>query len=116
MRRFGRERLAKEQCGFIGGVGIEVCRKRLIDRLMEMKRRKERAWVLFVDFSAAYNRVDRKRLKDLMEKRKIFTKEDDFILWKFLASKTEYEVGGRIIRTSNGVPQGSSLSPMAFNV
>ncbi len=88
LKRFGKERMVKEQCGFIGGVGIEVCRKRLIDKLMELKRRKQRAWVLFVDFSGAYNRVDRVRLERLMRERKVFEKEEDLELWKFIASNT----------------------------
>jgi hypothetical protein len=44
LRKFGRERLIKEQCVFIDGVGIEICRKMLIvNRQTDWYEKKERA-------------------------------------------------------------------------
>jgi hypothetical protein len=62
LRAYGRKRLCPEQFGFVEGVGIEDCRWRLLDFLYKRKRQRTPCYCLFVDFSHAYNSVDRRIL------------------------------------------------------
>lgn len=56
-------------------MSIDVCKRRLFNQLLELKGKKKAAMVLFVDFSSAYDRVDRAKLEILLRQRGILSEE-----------------------------------------
>ncbi len=64
---------------------------------------------------SAYNRVDRKVLMEIIEKEKILT-GDKMNLVRFLLTHNRVIIGEYKCSTSNGVPQGSTISPYLFNI
>jgi len=70
--------------------------------------------LLFIDYQAAYNSIDRKRLFDEIKKRNILNKDEaDFLLW--LYSNQSIKLENSEVTTKFGVPQGGINSPILFN-
>lgn len=72
-------------------------------------------WLLFIDFKSAYDRVDRKILYEKLKELKIINKKEIQML-KFLHHKMRVTIGSSECKTQLGVPQGSTISPLLFNI
>lgn len=59
LKRYGRSRLARNQMGFVENVSVDTCKYGLFSRLAELRRKNKPCFACFIDFSSAYNRVDR---------------------------------------------------------
>jgi len=79
-------------------------------------RQKKDGWLLFVDFSKAYDSVDRRALMTILRKFR-FSRE---VIAVIQASMKPYQVRSRYldvtIEVDRGVPQGWSLSCVLFNI
>jgi hypothetical protein len=74
--------------------------------------------ILFIDFSNAYNTVNRQLLWHIAanETRNLFIPRS-FLAWiGALQDRMAYQCGKYLTRTSSGLAQGSLLSPALFNV
>jgi hypothetical protein len=71
--------------------------------------------LLFVDFSEAYDRVDRRLLLERINRKSILTPERQAVL-RFLLTNCETQMGGRRTRLTNGVPQGSTVAPLLYDI
>lgn len=115
LRKFGRDKLAGEQVGFVEGQSVEVARNRLLKWVSERRKERVNCFTLFVDFSNAYNTVDRRKLAEWLERRGALSGWR-LQLWRFLLGRSGVQLGGETIWTTNGVPQGSSVAPMGFDI
>jgi hypothetical protein len=70
---------------------------------------------LFIDFSSAYDRVDRRILYNALEKRNVLDKPKLDLL-KFIHKHMNVRIGSRSCHTTNGVPQGLTSSPACFDI
>lgn len=106
------------QYGFIDGKGIANCKADLLEELTTRRRNMERGgslWMVFLDLKAAYNRVDRRLLMRDIEENEILEGAKLKML-KFLLTNLRIRLGDIVLRTTNGVPQGSTISPFLFNI
>jgi hypothetical protein len=88
----------------------------LLDELLFRRSHdKKPTLALFIDFSSAYDRVDRRILERLLQERRVLN-DTEIQLWKFLASNQRILVGGSKTSCTSGVPQGSTISPMLFDI
>ena len=71
--------------------------------------------VFFVDFSCAFDRVIREKLYDILTSKRILN-FDQINLIRFIHSNRTVQIGAHTTHTYIGVPQGSLLSPMLFNI
>ncbi|MCF6238824.1 MAG: hypothetical protein L3J79_08450 [Candidatus Marinimicrobia bacterium] len=108
-------RLHKSQYGFIKGSSIEVCKYDLLQSVRTRTTKGEQTALLFVDLKSAYDRVDRVKLLRNMERESILSRKSMDLL-RFLFTDTGTVLGEQLCMNSNGVPQGSTLSPMLFNI
>lgn len=83
--------------------------------MFDYKNSKKKCLILFVDMSAAYDRVDRLQLEKYLREKGILDQEKLQLL-KFLLTKQKICFGSKYITTSNGVAQGSSISPALFSI
>ena len=70
--------------------------------------------VVLIDFSKAYDRVDREKLYSVLEDMKI--QEGPLKLLKAIHNNSRTLIGDIKVRLMNGLPQGSVLSPHLFNL
>lgn len=71
--------------------------------------------LLFIDFSNAYNKVDRKLLYNILRKRNVL-EEDEIKYLEALHERILIQCGEYQLYTQNGVHQGSPISPLLFNI
>jgi RNA-directed DNA polymerase len=79
-----------------------------------MERGKE-LWMIFLDLKSAYNQVDRRILIRYIEDNRIL-EGDKLLMLKILMTNLKIRLGEMSMRTTNGVPQGSTISPFLFNI
>lgn len=71
--------------------------------------------MLMIDFSSAYDRVNRQTLiTKLKEKKIVSSKRIELI--QFLLANSKVRIGEKAVASNNGVPQGSTIAPMLFNI
>jgi len=56
---------------------------KILHTLHKSKIKKEKTFVLFIDFKNAYNKIVRSKVEDMLRSNKIFS-EDEIQLWRFL--------------------------------
>ena len=117
LTEYACKRLNRAQYGFCPGVGIEDCKHEVFQHALRLKKdHPDREYcALFVDFSSAYDRVDRNHLYAFLESRRILPPHVLQLL-KFLHSRLSFSLNGISCRSTNGVPQGMTSSPMLFDI
>ena len=73
--RYWCSRNLKKQFGFMQGLSIENCKISLLQKTIEIKKKEKELYYLFIDFKAAYDRIDRKVIIHQIEKHRILTIE-----------------------------------------
>jgi retron-type reverse transcriptase len=73
LRHWAVTDMCKTQYGFRPGRGIEDARMNLMSKLMECRRNKQNAYVVFFDLNSAYDKVDLQVLEGQLIKKKIFS-------------------------------------------
>ena len=65
----------KNQIGFVAGLGTHV---NIIDLIMEIKKykKKDEMSVVYIDLKSAYNTINRKKLFEIIENKKILEKSE----------------------------------------
>ena len=72
--KYSISRMRVEQFGFIRGIGIEECRYSLVGEVVEQISSSGGCWVVFVDFSSAYDMVLRSKLFELLVEKNILVR------------------------------------------
>jgi hypothetical protein len=88
---------------------------RSLNHLAKIPNRNYKPHVLFVDFKAAYDTVDRNILYEKLRRKNILN-EREIQLLKFLHDNMKIQIGEITVNSSRGVPQGMISSPMLFNI
>ena len=80
--------------------------------------RKERLFVIAIDFKKAFDSVDRIKLIDTMEEMKINASVVDLVARLFSEDRTELTLGDRKeeIRVNSGIKQGCPFSTTLFKI
>ncbi|CAD8115257.1 unnamed protein product [Paramecium sonneborni] len=112
-----QEKILKEQTGFVKGFGTQVNILAICD-IFKKTKAAQKLIMLFIDFSSAYNTVNREKLYQLLENNNVLEQNEV----KFLKA-----IHSRIIYINpynkkeqyyyeNGVIQGSPISPQLFDI
>lgn len=109
LQLYAHTHLKKYQRGYISGGSTH---SNIIDILDPVNRSKD---ILLIDFSKAFDTVDRTLLYEIIRYKKILSPTKlDILLHIHGNSRTEFD--GKSIKTTRGVPQGSLISPLLFNI
>ena len=81
--------------------------------MVKVKNR-PKTFILFIDFAKAFDKVNRGRLLNKMTQMKFHPQL--VLAVKNLIQNTYMEVQGQKVKTESGVPQGSCLSPLLFDL
>lgn len=101
--------------GFVKGISIEEARLVLINELDRFKRANLTCYSMYIDFFSAYNRINREKLFEMIRDKDIL-REDQMKLLQFLMFNQKICYGAHSTSTSKGVNQGSTLSPILFDL
>jgi Reverse transcriptase (RNA-dependent DNA polymerase) len=108
------ENMEKSQTGFVPGFGTLFNVRKMISAIRKTKSHHKKAAV-FIDYSSAFNCVNRGLLYEILKKKQILTDlEIEYI--NCLHSMIHYVAGGETFYFRDGVPQGSLLSPALFDI
>ena len=80
-----------------------------------LKSNKKAKWILSINQSAAYNRVNRNKYYKIIQKNKILT-DDKLALMKFHHSQPMIVLGNHKTKPLNSLSQGAVTSPHGFNL
>ena len=92
----------------------------MLERMIEMaKVRKKCLFVAFIDIEKAYDRVNRKKLFEVMRGYGVQEKLEDVIERIYDGGMVKFELEGIMTgwcKNDSGVRQGCPLSPLLFNI
>lgn len=112
LKNYGRARLNPSQIGFVES-------KSTLDNIvrlnMEYKLHKKSGFLIFIDFSQAYDTINREKLYRRLNDRKILP-VCKIQLIQFIHENLVIKLGNKTCKTERGVPQGLMTSPMLFNI
>ncbi|EAR96184.2 reverse transcriptase (macronuclear) [Tetrahymena thermophila SB210] len=114
IQQYLKERLDRNQTGFIEGCGTGLNIFMLINKIQQM-RKKDAVGALFIDFKSAYNTICRDRLFKILQDKDILNLEESQFL-RYLQNNLFYQTKSQKVYLRDGVIQGSSLSPGLFNI
>jgi hypothetical protein len=100
------KKITSHQKGFVKSRYIGECIKNVYSHISQLHK----GWTLFVDFEKAYDSVNRKALKQIMEAMKFPLEFITLINTMLKPSKAFLMDSDYHLRISRGVPQGSPLS------
>jgi len=103
------------QFGFVPGCGIDTCQEALLLALKSKMDAGLRPAAAFIDLKAAYNRVDLKKLYEIIREKGILS-PGKLQLLEFLHRNVQVTLGEHGCRSTNGVPQGFTTSPACFDI
>jgi retron-type reverse transcriptase len=86
-----------------------------ISKYMEEKNSIKRRGIIFIDFKAAFDTVPHDILLSIIYQRK-FLNYFEMDLLNFLIKNTYLEINNKKFKIRRGVPQGSILSPLLFDI
>lgn len=119
LRRIMEENTSEEQFGFRQGKGTRdaIALLRIIgERYME---RGKGLSLCFIDLEKAFDRVDWRKLMDIMKEKKVDWKERRLIAELYLGQRATVKVNENMtdwVELGRGVRQGCCLSPTLFNI
>jgi hypothetical protein len=62
LKRYQKQLMIRTQLGFVPGCSIDHCKERLLKKLDLNKQSHTNTILTFIDFSSAYDKVDRSKL------------------------------------------------------
>ena len=98
--------------GFVKGKSTRNAQEALI-KIIES--RNDETWVLFLDFSKAYNHCLIHKLNEIIQKP-LRKQQEKVEIVKQILTQDNIKIGGKFYLVSNGTPRGSPLSPGLFNL
>ena len=114
LNRYLLERMQPEQTGFVPYFGTQVNIRRIVNCIKNHKKSDNKI-LLFIDYKAAYNTVNRKILYQRLRDKNILN-ENEIQFIQCLHSHIHYKCENDIYYYENGVPQGSMTSPALFDI
>jgi len=108
-------RLHISQTGFVHGMDAHVNVHRLLTYLHNRRSRGLRSYLLFLDFSSAYNTVIHQKLFEILINKSILSPSEVQLLMA-IYSRNSIELGDQTFQPNVGLAQGSIISPFLFNV
>ncbi len=115
LREYAVLRLNRSQTGFVPGMSVNVNICRLVNHLRERRESKLRTYLLFLDFTSAYNTVLHQELFTILEKKNVLD-QSQIQLLKAIYSRISIGLGEESFRPNIGVAQGSIISPYLFDI
>lgn len=104
--------------GFCKGKGVNDVFFDLINEVYEKRRLKKQIALISIDFSKAFDTVNCTKLISILQEKKFSTKSitwiTQFLFNRQILMKNDHGYGE--VSTSKGLPQGSCLSPLLFNI
>ena len=113
--------ICKKQIGFMKGCGCDLNLLKLRVRTQQLKDHQKKGSlsannILFIDFKAAYDMVNHEILFTKMQQKGFSPEVINSVKRLFSNYKTKTDYFSDPININRGVPQGSLISPILFNV
>ena len=118
LKNYCKNKINPEQVGFVEGMSTQVNLFRIGEKIFKnklKKRGKKTMFLLFLDLKSAYDLVNRTMLYGIIKNQNILDAKELQML-KFFHSNMVIKLGNSICYTETGVPQGSAVSPLLFNI
>eukprot|EP01022_Parablepharisma_sp_SALTPOND_P016337 TRINITY_DN2381_c0_g2_i3.p1 TRINITY_DN2381_c0_g2~~TRINITY_DN2381_c0_g2_i3.p1 ORF type:complete len:1108 (-),score=91.89 TRINITY_DN2381_c0_g2_i3:1754-5077(-) len=108
------ENIPECQTGFRRGCSTHTNLIKVLNFIRRVNLTKERVTLMSIDIKKAYDNVNRSILLKKLEE--IGIPRNEYLIYRELLTNTSIWVGEKSLYTNRGLPQGSILSPMMFNL
>lgn len=112
--------LHKNQFGFLKSCNTEAAFLFLTSLLTKSINNKKKVALIFLDYSKAFDSICHKKLCTKLRTKFYFSYEATLWFWSYLSNRTQYTYINSCSSSANdishGVPQGSLLGPLLFNM